>query len=109
VGEKAVLIAQEGKTGWMATILWKPGVIYNVEYDKVPLERVANSERAFPRNWIAANKIDVTDDFLRYARPLVGEDWASVPIVNGRQRFARPEPVFAEKKLAPYVPQALRK
>jgi 6-phosphofructokinase 1 len=109
VAQKAVLIAQHGENGWMATILRKPGVIYSVEYDKVPLERVANSERTFPKEWIAPNKIDVTDDFIRYAKPLVGEDWASVPLINGRQRFARFSPIFAQKKLPSYTLQALRK
>ncbi|HOV75412.1 MAG TPA: diphosphate--fructose-6-phosphate 1-phosphotransferase [Candidatus Hydrogenedentes bacterium] len=109
VGQKAVLIAQEGENGWMATILRKPGVIYSVEFDKVPLEKVANSERTFPKEWIAPNGIDVTDDFVRYARPLIGEDWASVPVVNGRQRFTRFKPLFADKKLPAYAPQALRK
>jgi 6-phosphofructokinase 1 len=84
-------------------------VIYEVEYDKVPLEKVANSERTFPKAWIAPNKIDVTDDFLRYAKPLIGEDWASVPVVNGRQRFARFKPLFAEKKLPQYTLQGQRK
>jgi len=51
----------------------------------------------------------VTDDFIRYAKPLVGEDWASVPVVNGRQRFARFKPVFADKKLPAYSLQGLRK
>jgi len=109
VGQKAVLIAQEGENGWMATILRKPGVIYSVEFDKVPLEKVANSERTFPKEWIAPSGIDVTDDFVRYARPLIGEDWASVPVVNGRQRFTRFKPVFADKKLPAYTLQALRK
>ena len=109
VGEQAVLIARSGENGWMATILREPGPIYAVRYDKVPLEKVANSERAFPRAWIAPNKIDVTDEFVKYAKPLIGEDWASVPMVNGRQRFTRFKPVFADKKLPAYTPQALRK
>ena len=109
VGQKAVLIAAEGENGWMSTILREPGPIYNVRYDKVPLEQVANSERTFPQAWIAPNRIDVTDDFVDYAKPLVGEDWASVPVVNGRQRFARFKPIFAEKKLPEYALQALRK
>lgn len=109
VGQKAALIACDGENGWMATILREPGVIYNVRYDKVPLEKVANSERTFPKEWIAANRIDVTDDFVRYAKPLIGEDWASVPVVNGRQRFTRFKPIFTQKKLAPYKPQASRK
>ena len=62
-----------------------------------------------PKAWISPDGSDVTDDFLAYVRPLVGEDFPSVPVVDGRQRFARLEPVFAEKKLAEYIPQADRK
>ena len=108
VGQQAVLIAESGGNGWMSTILRDPGPIYNVRYDKVPLKDVANSERTFPEDWLAANKIDVTDDFVRYATPLIGEDWPSVPLLNGRQRFTRFKPAFAEKKLPAYTLQALR-
>jgi 6-phosphofructokinase 1 len=109
VAQQAVLIAESGENGWMATLLREPGPIYNVRYDKVPLKEVANSERAFPKDWVADTKIDVTDDFVRYAKPLAGEDWASVPVVGGRQRFARFAPIFAGKKLPAYELQALRK
>lgn len=108
VGQKAAEIAAAGENGWMSTLLRKPGLIYSVEYDKVPLELVANSERTFPAEWIAPNKIDVTDDFLAYATPLIGEDWASVPVINGRQRFTRFAPRFADKKLPAYELQAAR-
>ena len=82
--------------------------LYNVRYDKAPLELVANSERNFPKAWLAANKIDVTDDFLKYAQPLIGTDWPTIPMINGRQRFARLEKIFAEQKLPAYIPQAFR-
>lgn len=108
VGQKAVLIAKDEGGGWMSTILRSPGAIYAVTYDKVPLETVANSERTFPADWIAENRIDVTDEFVRYARPLIGDDWVSVPLVDGLARFARLEMKFADKKCRPYVPQAYR-
>jgi 6-phosphofructokinase 1 len=73
------------------------------------LEQVANSERHFPEQWIAPNRIDVTDDFVRYARPLIGDNWPTIPLVDGRQRFARLERIFAPQKLPGYVPQAHRK
>jgi len=106
VGQKAVEIAMNDGNGWMATILRESGLIYNVKYDKVPLEKVALSERFFPENWIAKNRYDVTDEFIKYVRPLIGEDWVSVPIVNGIQRFTRFKKIFAEKKLPQYVPEA---
>jgi len=108
VGQKAALLAGEGESGYMATILREPGPIYNVRYDKVPLELVANSERAFPADWIAPGGTDVTDEFVRYAKPLIGSDWPSVPLVDGLLRFARFEPIFAEQTLRKYVPQAQR-
>ena len=108
VGQKAVLLGVEGQGGYMSTILRDPGLIYNVRYDKVPLGDVANSERTFPAEWLSKDKGDVTDDFLRYATPLIGEDWPSVPLLMGRQRFAQLKPVFAEKKLPAYLPEANR-
>jgi 6-phosphofructokinase 1 len=108
VGCQAVSIALENGSGYMATILREPGSSYRVRYDKVPLQVVANSERSFPAAWIAPSRTDVTDDFVDYARPLVGSDWPSVPLVGGLQRFARLEPVFAVKLLPAYVPQGHR-
>jgi len=106
VGQKAVLIAKDEGGGYMSTILRESGIIYNVKYDKVDLSDVANSEREFPQDWITSSGLDVTDDFIDYARPLTGEDWVSVPMVNGRQRFARIKPIFAEKKCKEYTPEA---
>jgi len=106
LGQKAVDIALNDGTGWMSTILREPGIIYNVRYDKVQLETVALSERTFPEEWISENRIDVTDDFINYARPLIGEDWVSVPIIGGIQRFTKFKKIFAQKKLAVYKPQA---
>jgi 6-phosphofructokinase len=108
VGQKAGLIAVEEGSGYTSTILRRPGPIYNVHYDKVDLELVANSERSLPEGWIAPSRTDVTDDFVRYARPLIGDDWPNVPLVGGIQRFARFKPVFAEKVMLGYVPQAYR-
>ncbi|MBN1437096.1 MAG: diphosphate--fructose-6-phosphate 1-phosphotransferase [Sedimentisphaerales bacterium] len=108
VGVKCAQIAREDGNGYMGTILRDSGDAYSVRYDKAPLEQVANSERFFPQAWIAANRYDVTDEFVRYAMPLIGQDWPSVPLVNGLQRFTRFETLFAEKKLANYVPQAYR-
>jgi len=108
VGRKAVKIAVEDGNGWMSTILREPGRAYAVRYDKVPLEQVANSERTFPKEWIARNGYDVTDEFLAYAQPLIGDDWPAVPLENGLQRYARIERRCAAQRLEPYVPQTYR-
>jgi ATP-dependent phosphofructokinase / diphosphate-dependent phosphofructokinase len=109
LGQKAVELAATGQSGYMATILREPGPIYNVRYDKAPLPEVANSERIFPAQWITPNGFDVTDDFIHYAKPLVGSEMLSLPIIDGRQRLTRFLPIFAEKKLPSYILQADRK
>lgn len=109
VGQKAALLAAAGESGFMSTILRNEGPIYNVRYDRVPLEKVANSERKFLDRWITPCGTDVTDDFVKYARPLIGNDWPSIPMIDGRVRMARLKPLFADQKLAKYVPQADRK
>ncbi len=111
VGRHAVSIARDDGNGYMATILreGQPGAgAYRVRYDKVPLEQVAARDRAFPTAWIAPGGTDVTDDYLAYARPLIGDDWVSVPLVDGLARFARITMKLATKKLPDYVPQTYR-
>jgi len=108
VGQKAAQLTASGESGFMATILREPGPIYDVRYDKVPLENVANSERTFPADWITPDGTDVTDDFVRYALPLLGNDWPSVPLVGGRVRLTRFEPIFAAQRLPKYDPEADR-
>jgi 6-phosphofructokinase 1 len=109
VGCKAVEIAASGQNGFMATTLRQPGEPYAVTFEQVPLEQVANSERHFPANWITDSRVDVTDDFLRYAQPLIGSGWPEIPMENGIQRFARFKPIFADTKLPVYIPQTYRK
>jgi ATP-dependent phosphofructokinase / diphosphate-dependent phosphofructokinase len=108
VGQKAAYLAAAGESGFMATLLREAGPLYNVRYDKVPLDKVANSERNFPASWISADGTDVSDDFIKYAQPLLGNEWPAVPLIAGRIRLARLKPLFATQKLAKYVPQADR-
>ena len=108
-GQMAALLAAGQTSGYMATILRGPGGIYSALYDKVPLPEVAGADRGFPANWIAPHGHDVTDEFVKYAQPLVGEDMISLPMINGRQRLTRFEKLYAPQKLAAYVPQADRK
>ncbi|MDR0870913.1 MAG: diphosphate--fructose-6-phosphate 1-phosphotransferase [Planctomycetaceae bacterium] len=109
LGQKAMELAATGQGGFMSTILREPSCIYNVKYAQVPLELVANSERTFPKDWILSSGADVSDEFLRYVKPLVGEDMLVLPMLNGRQRLTQFQNLFAEKKLSAYQPQAERK
>jgi 6-phosphofructokinase len=107
-GQQAAVLVAAGTNGMMSTILRDPGPVYSVRYGAVPLEQVALSERTFPQAWITPSGYDVTDDFLAYARPLIGEEMLTLPMVDGRQRMAVLQPKFAQPVLSAYTPQADR-
>jgi ATP-dependent phosphofructokinase / diphosphate-dependent phosphofructokinase len=116
VARKAVEIAIDEGGGFMATILRKGGTMQSVAqgaeykpvFEKVPLEKVANSVRHLPPEWISDGGLDVTDDFIHYARPLIGNGNPDIKIENGLQRFARFEMTLADKNLSDYVPVRFR-
>ena len=107
-GRKAIELAATGQSGFMATILREPGDTYQPRLDRVPLEKVASADRKFPAAWISADRSDVTDEFLNYARPLIGDEPVMLPMVNGLPRMSRLLLILAEKRLAEYVPQGDR-
>ena len=108
VGRHAVTVALTAGTGFMATLLRDAGDTYVIRYSHVPLRAVANSERFLPKSWISSDGIDVTDDFIRYAQPLIGSSWPIIPLENGLQRFARLDPKLIDRICPVYVPVGLR-
>jgi 6-phosphofructokinase len=72
VGRFAVKSAVEGKSGFMVTLIREKDSIYKIHTGLVGLEKVANLRKAVPSNFINEKGNDVTEDFLEYARPLIG-------------------------------------
>jgi len=108
VGRYAVQVAVTAGTGWMATILREPGETYRVRYNNVPLEQIANSFRQLPQAWLSEDGLDVTDDFVRYAQPLIGDEAWDTQSGEGRGAFARLQVTFIDPVLPPYVPMRCR-
>jgi len=100
VGIYAAKIALSGENGFMSTIVRNPDLPYKVNYDKILLDTVANSEREFPKKWIASNRVDVADEFINWALPLIG---GPLP------RFAKFKEICIAKKCGEYVPVEYRK
>ncbi|MAW75934.1 MAG: 6-phosphofructokinase [Planctomycetes bacterium] len=70
-GRAAVQAAMDGVDGASITIRRTSDSPYTVDYVPVPLREVAGKTRTVPTSWIE-NGCDVTDEFIEYARPLVG-------------------------------------
>lgn len=109
VGRRAVRIAIEDGSGFMATIERMGDTPYAVSYGKALLAEMANCKRCFPADWIAETGVDVTDEFLAYARPLIGSAWPRIPLEDGLPRLARLSPIPVDRRCSLYVPQAHRK
>ena len=71
LGGLAVRAAFEGATGVIPAIRRLSDLPYRTEYVTVNIADVANRERKVPYDWIRDDGMGVTDDFVRYARPLV--------------------------------------
>ena len=71
LGGLAVRAAFEGKTGVIPAIRRISDQPYLIEYHTIDIASVANRERKVPHAWIRDDGMGVTEDFERYARPLV--------------------------------------
>ena len=72
-GEFGVQAALNGVTGKMISFIRKEAQddSYVMECGLEDVNDICNEEKTVPLNWITSDGSDVTEDFIRYARPLV--------------------------------------
>lgn len=73
VGQTAVKLATEGKSGFMVTLERETGKTYKCKTNTTSLDEVANKEKKVPRDFINEEGNWVTQKFIDYAKPLIGE------------------------------------
>ena len=95
-GEMAVRHAVEGKTDYMVAFERAEGSEYKCLTKLVKLDDVANAEKTVPREWINKEGNGVTEDFIKYALPLI-QGVSSPPLEDGLPRFAKLKKVLAKK------------
>ena len=71
LGRVAVRLGLEGLSGKMARLIRVSDEPYKVEYSSVDIAEVANLEKKVPLQWINEAHNGVTEEMLRYLRPLV--------------------------------------
>jgi len=72
-GCRAVQLATGGSSGVMVSIARSSDAPYRVGYKTAPLSEVAEKSKPMPREYINSEGNFVTEEFLEYIRPLVGE------------------------------------
>ena len=71
LGRVAVRLGLEGKSGRMARLIRISDEPYKVEYSSVDIKEVANLEKKVPLEWINEGENGVTEEMMKYLRPLI--------------------------------------
>lgn len=71
VGMKAVEKANNGKTGMMVVITRDDSNGYTSSADTYDIHDIANVEKKIPQEWIDEKNHSLTEDFIKYAKPLI--------------------------------------
>ena len=71
VGARAVEEVKKGNTGMMVTIQRVSEDPYKSETDIYDIHDIANVEKKIPNEWIDKENKQMTDEFIKYARPLI--------------------------------------
>jgi 6-phosphofructokinase 1 len=99
VGEAAVELALQGKSGVMPVIKRVSNNPYRWKIGETSLGRVANREKMMPKNYIAADGFGITPAARRYLAPLIqGEDYPPYDR-DGLPKYVRMKKVLLRKKL----------
>jgi 6-phosphofructokinase 1 len=96
-GREAVKAAVNGETDKMVCYARVEGDEYKCEYKLLPLELAANTEKTVPLEWIINNGTGISNEFVKYAMPLIQGEVEMVK-ENGLPRFANLKKVLVEKK-----------
>ena len=73
VGYEAVKAVLDGESGKMIALLRNEGNEYGVHTTAVDIKEVMMFEKKLPENFINESKNGVTEDFIKWCEPLVGE------------------------------------
>lgn len=86
-GAYGVKAALNGANGKMVAFERLDGDDYQIDYVLKDVNVICNQEKCVPVTWITADGSDVTEDFIRYARPLIQGE-VTVPTEDGVPKFA---------------------
>ena len=71
LGRAGVRAALDGQTAKMCALTRVSDDPYRTKTELLDVAEIANKVKPVPRAWISADGMDVTEDFERYARPLI--------------------------------------
>ncbi|NMB27231.1 MAG: 6-phosphofructokinase [Tissierellia bacterium] len=86
VGKQAMKYSAQGHTGFMVGMKRLGNNPYEIETYRVEASKVANNIKYFPKEWIALEGNNITDEAIEYMAPLIiGEP--TLPIEEGLPKY----------------------
>lgn len=86
-GTYGVRAALRGETGKMVSFQRTSDKPYELTYTTADVNNICNKEKGVPLSWITNDGSDISEDFIRYALPLIQGN-VEVPFENGLPAFA---------------------
>ena len=86
-GAYGVKCALHGESGKMIAFVRADGEEYKLSYEAKDVNEICNREKGVPAGWITKDGSDVSDEFIRYAKPLIQGE-VQVPQQDGLPLFA---------------------
>ena len=100
-GQHAIRLAEQGLNGQMVTLVRESDDPYVWTLGYTDAGNIANHEKPLPADYLSQDGFDVTEKFIRYARPLiVGEDYP--PYADGVPQYGRLKSELLKPKLNPF-------
>lgn len=101
-GKAAVELAIAGKNAVMPIVVRESNVPYKWRIDSVPLQDVANQEKAMPPEYISEDGFGITQECREYLLPLIAGE-AYPPYANGIPAYVRTLNKLVAKKLGKFT------
>lgn len=86
-GAYGVNAALEGETGKMISFKRTGDAPYTMKYRTKDVNKICNEEKGVPLEWITKDGSDISEEFIKYAEPLI-QGHVHVPLKDGLPNFA---------------------
>ena len=79
-GAASVKAGDEGDSGMMAVMVRTSDDPYKITTDIKDVHKIANEVKLVPRDWVNKDGDYVTDEFVKYVRPLIQGDMDPITV-----------------------------
>jgi len=102
IGRQAVERLHTGETNFLSSISKGAAASGNSEFAAVPFSEIGDYSRTLHSRWIDYSGFDVTDEYVAYVEPLIGDEPVPIPGFPARHHFALQRGPTVRRKLKPW-------